>query len=477
VPSRAVANNGEREERGVSSGCAGVIVTHYRWVVCGLLFLATTVNYVDRQVFGLLGPRLTEQYHWSELNFSFIINAFTLAYAVGYMLAGWIIDRLGERKGFALFVTLWSLAAMAHGLVSPLVDHGLPWLQGFLGTSSTLLTPTLLSVAGFSIARFGLGLTEGGNFPGAIRTVGLWHPKSERALSTGIFNSGSNVGIIVAAYAVPLIVDRLQWGWAAAFYLTGALGFVWLLLWLVMYRSPEQHPRVSPAELAHIQSDPPDPPAHIPWLELLRHRQTWAYTIGMFLCSPVWWFYLYWLPKYLKNNHNIDLQSVFWPLLLVYLLADVGSIGGGGLSSWLIRRGASVNVARKAAFLVCALCVVPVMIVARVSNLWLAVSLVGVAAAAHAGFSANLYTIVSDTVPRKAVSSVVGIGGTAACLGMMVLSTLIGWILDWTEKVYGEKDYLIPFLIAGTAYLVATLVIHLLLPRLEPMNLDECPAS
>ena len=264
-----------------------------------------------------------------------------------------MMDRIGERKGFALAVAVWSAAAMAHGLVSPLVYSGLPWLNAvFAGTFLGSLTPAILSVAGFSVARFALGLAEGGNFPGAIKTVGLWHPKSERAMSTGIFNSGSNVGIIVAAYAVPFIVEKMQWGWAAAFYLTGALGFVWLVFWLAMYDSPERHPRVSPAELAHIRSDPPDPPAHISWLSLLRYRQTWAYTLGMFLVSPVWWFYLYWMPKFLKNNHGIDLGQVFWPLLVVYLMADVGSIAGGGLSSWLIRRGASVNVARKTAFLV-----------------------------------------------------------------------------------------------------------------------------
>jgi ACS family hexuronate transporter-like MFS transporter len=237
-----------------------------------------------------------------------------------------------------------------------------------------------------------------------------------------------------------------------------------------MYDSPERHPRVSSAELAFIRSDPPDPPVHIPWLSLLQYRQTWAYTLAMFLVTPIWWFYMYWMPKFLKNNHGIDLQQVFWPLLVVYLLADVGSIGGGGLSSWLIKRGASTNVARKTAFLMCAVCVVPVMCVPRLTNMWVAVFLVGIAAAAHAGFSANLYTIVSDTVPRKAVSSVVGIGGTVGCMGMLVLAPLVGYILDWTQAKYGEKDYLIPFVIAGSVYLIATAVIHLLLPRLEPMT-------
>jgi len=448
--------------------------THYRWVVCSLLFFVTTINYVDRQVFGILGPTLTEEFHWSEKQYSYIVIAFTLAYAVGYVAVGRMMDRIGERKGFAVIVSVWSLAAMAHGLVGPLVYFGLPWLKAtFVGTIAGSLTPAILSVAGFSAARVALGLAEGGNFPGAIKTVSVWHPKSERALSTGIFNSGSNLGIIVAAYAVPFVVVKMQWGWAAAFYLTGALGFVWVALWLAMYDIPQRHPRVSPAELAHIYSDPLDSPVTISWLSLLRYRQTWAYTLAMFLTGPVWWFYLYWLPKFLKNNHGIDLEQVFWPLLLVYLMADVGAIAGGGLSSWLIRRGTSINVARKMAFLICALCIVPVVSVARVTNMWTAMLLVGLAAAAHQGFAANLFTIVSDTVPRRAVSSVVGIGGTAACVGMLVLAALIGHVLDWTEAAYGVKDYLLPFLFAGSAYLIATAVIHLLLPRLDPMRFAD----
>jgi ACS family hexuronate transporter-like MFS transporter len=452
----------------IPDACDGAKMTHYRWVVCALLFFATTVNYVDRQVFAVLGPSLTDEFHWTETQFSSIVWAFTLAYALGYVAMGRVMDQIGVRRGFVLAVTLWSAAAMAHGLIRPMVYSWSPWLTAALGGS--LLAPALASVAGFSVARFALGLAEGGNFPGAIKTVGEWHPKKERAFSTGVFNSGSNVGVIVAAYAVPFIVVEMKLGWPAAFYLTGGLGFVWLLFWLALYRSPDQHPKISAAELAYIRSDPADPLEHISWISLLGYRQTWAYTLAMFLVSPIWWFYMYWMPKFLKNNHGIDLQQVFWPLLVVYLLADVGSIGGGGLSSWLIKRGASTNVARKTAFLVCGVCVVPVMCVARLTNMWAAVFIVGVAAAAHAGFSANLYTIVSDTVPRKAVSSVVGIGGTAGCMGMLVLAPLVGYILDWTQATYGEKDYLIPFVIAGSVYLIATVVIHLLLPRLEPMT-------
>jgi MFS transporter, ACS family, hexuronate transporter len=453
--------------------------THYRWVVCALLFFATTINYVDREVLAVLGPSLTEEFGWSEKEYGLIVVAFTLAYALSYAGMGRLMDRIGVRRGFILAVTLWSLAAMAHGLIHPLVYKGLPWFNAaFAGTFLGGLTRKALSIGAFSVARFALGLSEGGNFPGAIKTVGEWHPKRERALATGIFNSGSNLGVVLAAAIIPLVIRTMGWDWDAAFYVTGALGFLWLMFWIRLYRNPAEHPRVNKAELAHIQSDPPDPPAKIPWISLLRHRQTWAYTIGMFLASPVWWFYLFWTPKFLKNNLDIDLHEVLWPLLVIYSMADVGSVGGGGLSSWLLRRGASLNVARKTAFLICAVCVVPVVLVTQANNMWTAALLIGLAAAAHQGFSANLYTIVSDTVPRKAVSSVVGIGGAASCGGSIVFSMIIGVVLDWTEKVSGRKEYLIPFVMAGSAYLVATVVIHLILPRLEPMKLDpECPTA
>ena len=264
----------------IPDACDGAKMTHYRWVVCALLFFATTVNYVDRQVFAVLGPSLTDEFHWTETDFSFIVRAFTLAYAIGYLAVGWIMDRIGVRRGFVLAVSVWSAAAMAHGFVWPLVYSWTPWLSATLGgTLLGSLTPTFTSVAGFSIARFALGLAEGGNFPGSIKTVGEWYPKKERAFSTGLFNSGSNVGMIVATYAVPTIV-AMQWGWPAAFYLTGSLGFLWLLFWLLMYRSPDQHPKISAAELAYIRSDPADPPEHISWISLLGYRQTWAFTVG-----------------------------------------------------------------------------------------------------------------------------------------------------------------------------------------------------
>jgi ACS family hexuronate transporter-like MFS transporter len=448
--------------------------SHYRWVVCALLFCATSIIYVDRQVWGMLAPSLTEKFQWTESNYSFIVNAFTIAYALGYALGGRVMDIIGVRKGFIILFCVWSTLELTHGLVGPLVDRGLPWMNAaFAGTILGSLTPAIVSVAGFSLIRFFLGLVEGGHFPGAIKTVGQWHPKKERAFSTGLFNSGSNIGTIIALATVPFILRTMHWG--ATFFVTGILGFIWAVIWFFFYRNPERHPRVSPAELALIQSDPPDPSGRIPWLSLLGYRQTWAFVAAMFLVSPVWWFYINWLPKFLKNNHNIDSTVYFLPLLVVYLMADAGSIAGGSLSSWLIKRGDSINVARKSTFLFCAICALPVIFVPRINSMWLAVIIIGLACAAHSGFSANLYTIVSDTVPRKAVSSVVGMGGTAAGVGFFVFSTLIGQVLDWTKKHYGEKDYLIPFMIAGLAYLAATAIIHLLLPRLEPMKFDEAP--
>jgi ACS family hexuronate transporter-like MFS transporter len=409
-----------------------------RWEVCALLFFATTINYIDRQVLGVLKTDLMRELSWNEVDYGNIITAFQIAYAAGYLGMGRLMDGIGVRLGFTLAVFFWSLAAMAHGLAR--------------------------CITGFGLARFGLGLAEGGNFPGAIKTVGEWFPKRERALATGIFNAGSNVGALITPIVVPWLTIR--YGWPTAFYVTGAAGFLWLAAWWLLYRSPDRHPRVTPAELAHIRSDPPDPPVRIPWLSLLRHRQTWAFAAAMFLVSPVWWFYLYWIPGFLRDRHGLDLLAIGPPLVTIYLMTDVGSIAGGWLSSSLLKRGWSVNAARKTALLACALCVVPVVAAAGIGSLWPATLLIGLAASAHQGFSANLYTIVSDTVPRQAVSSVVGIGGMAGAVGGMFIAQLTGYVLQATGS------YVVPFAIAGSAYLVALGVLHLLLPRLEPMRLD-----
>lgn len=411
----------------------------YRWTICALLFAATTINYVDRQVLGILAPSLSQQFGWSEAQYGDIVSWFSLAYAIGFLGAGTLLDRIGVRKGFALSIVAWSLAAIGHA---------------FARTG-----------AGFSVARAFLGLGESGNFPGAIKAVAEWFPKPERALATGIFNAGSNVGAIITPLVVPWIA--LTWGWRWAFIVTGSLGFIWLAFWLALYRSPEGHPKVSRAELAHIQSDPVEAQDRVAWRRLLGHRQTWAFVLGKFMTDPIWWFYLYWLPKFLDAEYGIKLAQVALPLIVIYLAADVGSVGGGWLSGALIKRGWSVNAGRKATMLVAALLIVPTMFAPRAGTMWLAVSIVSVAAAAHQWWSANLFTTASDMFPRRAVASVVGLGGFAGAMGGMLFQRATGRILEASNNDYGAI-----FIICGLAYVSALLVIHLLAPRLAPAALD-----
>jgi ACS family hexuronate transporter-like MFS transporter len=349
------------------------------------------------------------------------------------------MDILGTRMGFSLAVVCWSLAAMGHALAR--------------------------SAFGFGVARFALGLSESGNFPAAIKTVAEWYPKSERALATGIFNSGSNVGAIVAPLVVPWIATRYGWRWA--FVITGATGFAWLAAWLAIYRRPEEHPQLTRVELAHIRSDPAEPLVKIPWARLLRHRQTWAFAAGKFFSDPIWWFFLFWLPKFLSQRYGISLVGLGPPLVVIYLAADLGSIGGGWMSSALIHRGWSVNAGRKTAMFACALCVAPIVLAARASSLWVAVGLISLATAAHQGWSANLFTLVSDTFPRRAVASVVGIGGFAGSVGGMMIATATGYLLEWTGS------YMPIFFVAASAYLVALMVIHALVPDLRAAQLEE----
>jgi MFS transporter, ACS family, hexuronate transporter len=421
----------------LSAASIGAGIGRYRWVICALLFGATTINYVDRQMIAILKNTLQHSIGWNEQGYGNIVAAFQASYAIGLLLAGDLMDRIGTRRGFAAAVSLWSLAGLGHALAR---------------------TPF-----GFGVARFALGLGEAGNFPASIKTVAEWFPRKERAFATGIFNAGTNAGAIIAPLVVPWITLRLGWRWA--FIITGATGFVWLLFWLALYRRPEEHPALSKAELAHIRSDPPEAGTSVPWLSLLPHRQTWAFSLGKLLTDPIWWFYLYWIPDFLQKNYGLDLKHIGPPLVAIYLAADVGSIGGGWLSSTLIHRGWSVNAGRKTAMLLCALCVVPIMLASRAANLWLAVALIGLAAAAHQGWSANLFTLVSDTFPRRAVGSVVGIGGMAGAIGGMVFANRAGHVL----QTHGNYQPL--FLIAGSVYLIALLLIQLLLPRLEPARL------
>ena len=443
---------------GDRSGAVASPAGHIRWVICALLFFAATINYIDRQVIGILKPTLQAEFGWSEIDYADIVFAFQLAYAVGFLIAGRMMDRLGARIGFTIAIVLWSVAAIAHAEATV-----------FGPAAATLLSVVGLSysasVAGFMVARFALGIGEAGNFPAAIKVTAEWFPKRERALATGIFNSGTNVGAIATPLVVPWIT--LTWGWYWAFVATGLLGFLWLAFWLPLYRRPEEHPGLGAAELAYIRSDPPDSPVHIPWRRLIPHRQTWAFMIGKFMTDPIWWLYLFWIPDFFHRNHGIDLKTIGPPLVVIYLVADVGSIGGGWLSSSLIKRGWTVNAARKCAMLICASAVLPMVFASGAKNVWVAVALVSIAAAAHQGWSANLFTTASDMFPRKAVGSVVGLGGMAGAVGGMLIAKLTGYILQATGS------YLSVFFIAAFTYLVALLIIHLLVPSLAPVDVDQ----
>jgi ACS family hexuronate transporter-like MFS transporter len=407
-----------------------------RWMICGLLLFAATVNYMDRQVIALLKPTLQVQFGWDDIGYSNIVFAFQLAYAAGLLFVGKLIDRLGTRKGFSLAVFMWSVAAMAHAAAG--------------------------SVFQFELARFSLGLGESGSFPASVKAVAEWFPKRERALATGIFNSGTNIGAMVAPLIVVWLTNRF--GWRMAFIATGALGFIWILCWLSLYHRPEEDRLVSAGELAYIHSDPPDPPNQetIPWQRLLRLRQTWAIALGKLFTDPIWWVYLFWMPDFLSRNLGLNLAGMRLPLFVIYSGASVGSISGGWLSSSLLKRGWSLNASRKIALLACALAVTPILIAARTTDAWLAIFLIALAAGAHQGWSANLYTLASDMFPRSAVGSVVGFASTVGAISGMLFAKAVGYILQ------GTGSYVAVFLMAGLAYLVGLGFIQALAPRLKP---------
>ena len=394
---------------------------------------------MDRQVLGILAPTLQKDIGWSEAQYGAIVSWFTLAYAFGYLGAGRLMDEIGTRLGFAVSVVVWSLAAIAHSFAR--------------------------TVTHFGLARAALGVGESGNFPASIKTVAEWFPVRERAFATGIFNAGSNIGAIITPLFVPWIALTL--GWQAAFIVTGLLGFIWLVFWLPIYRRPQEHPRVSAGELALIQSDPRESTIPVKWSTLLKHREAWAYAIGKFMTDPIWWFYLYWLPKFLDSRYGIKLASVALPLIVIYVLADVGSIFGGWLSGALISRRWSVNAARKTTMLFAAVAIVPTMFAPAANGLWLSVAIVGLAAAAHQWWSANIFTLASDMFPRRALGTVVGIGGFAGAMGGVVFQRVTGSVLQ-----SNGHDYTPIFIVCGLAYVSALLVIHLLVPRIAQVNVD-----
>ncbi len=430
--------------------------TNYRWTICGLIFFATTINYLDRVVISLLKPSLEKDFNWTETDYSNLVMVFQAAYAIGMLGIGGIIDKIGTKKGYALSLTLWSIVGVA--------------------------TAFAKTTFGFGVARAALGLSEAGNFPAAIKTVAEWFPKKERALATGIFNSGTNIGAIVAPLTVPFIAENYGWQWA--FILTGATGVIWLVLWLIIYEKPADHKKVSPSELAYINSDADERleeataagALKISWFKLLTFRPTWAFFFGKLLTDPIWWFYLFWLPAFLKAQYGLQGTALALPVAMVYTIASVGSVFGGWLPLNFTKNGMSIFQARKTSMFIYALCAIPVVFAQWLGsmNIWLAVLIIGFAASAHQAWSANIFTTVSDMFPRRAVASVTGIGGMAGAFGGILIARLAGKLFDYYKGIGQiETGYYIMFIICGSAYLTAWGVMHLLVPKFKPISISE----
>lgn len=410
-----------------------------RWTICALLFAATTLNYMDRMVLGLLKPTIQHSIGMSEVGYGYVVVAFQVAYAVGMLAMGRIIDRVGTRIGYILVMGIWSLSAMGHALANTVLEFG--------------------------IARFGLGIGESGNFPVAIKTVAEWFPQKERSLATGIFNSGTNLGAILAPLAVPWVVLTFH-TWHAGFLITGVFSATWVVLWFFYYHKPTEHTKLSPAELKYINEGMTEPPKpSTPWLKLFQHRQTWAFFTGKFLTDPIWWFYLFWLPSYFTSKFHLTLSTLGLPLIIVYTAATVGSIFGGWLPAPFLKLGMPVPRARMTAMLVCACAVVPIFLTAYTHSEWACIGLLSLATAAHQGWSANLFTTVSDMFPRSEVASVTGIGGTAGAIGGALIAFAAGLILQYMHT------YAPLFVIAASAYLIAWVFINLLAPGLRKAEL------
>jgi ACS family hexuronate transporter-like MFS transporter len=416
------------------------------------VFFATTINYLDRAVISLLKSTLSKELSWNENDYANIVIAFQLCYAIGFLGAGRLIDKLGTKIGYALATTLWSIAAIGHGFV----------------------TNTL----GFFIARGALGVTESGNFPAAIKTVAEWFPKKERAFATGIFNSGANIGAILAPLTVPFIAA--QYGWKWAFILTGLIGFIWLVLWFIFYEVPAKHKKLSVAEFEYIRGDADEQASealvankNISWSKLLTYRQTWAFALGKFLTDPVWWFYLFWLPDFLEKQYHLSKTEIALPLALAYVLSTIGSVFGGWLPMQFVKLGWPIFRARKTAMLIFGLCAIPVLSAQYIGgfNMWLAVCVIGFAMAAHQAWSANIFTTVSDMFPKSTTASVTGIGGMFGALGGILIARSAGKLFEYYKSINdGPTGYLIMFLICGLIYIVAWLVMHLLVPKLKKIE-------
>lgn len=428
----SLMGNGKAQDAG-----SGVEKTGYRWRICALLFFATTLNYMDRHVLSILAPTLQGEIGWTEIEYGYIVAAFQAAYGMGVVLVGKLLDRKGIRVLYALAVSVWSLAGMAHA---------------FAG-----------SVMGFAASRFALGLGEAANFPAALKTVSEWFPPKERALVAGIFNAGANVGIIGAAFLVPWITLNYSWEWA--FIVVGMLGFIWVIAWLMIYKKPEQHPSLSVQELRYIQTGNEDEEDTIlPWKTVLLKKETIIVCVVRFISDPTWWFLLFWLPKFLNEKHGITLADIGAPMIIIYVIADIGSVAGGWASSNMIKRNKSIDEARKRILLICALGVIPIIFASQTGNLYIAVGLISLAAASHTGWMANIYAIISDVFPRNAIGTVTGISVLAAVAGGMVYATAIGFILEKTGS------YFLIFLISGFAYLTAWIILKIGIPVIKPIK-------
>lgn len=412
-------------------------VGRYRWVICGLLFAATIINYIDRQMIGVLKPTLMADLHWTEKDFAGVIIWFQFAYAIGYIIFGKVVDQVGARVGYTIAFVIWQVAHILHGAAHSMMH--------------------------FALARFALGIGESGNFPAGIKAVTEWFPAKERAFAIGVFNAGANIGAVLTPLVIPYMV--LAWGWRSAFVITGVVSFAWLIAWWTLYRSPREHPKVTEAELAWIEQDPADKVQKLGYGSVLTKRETWAYALGKFFIDPIWWFFLFWLPGYLFERYHLDLKSFGIPLAAIYLVSDMGSVAGGWLSSRLMRAGYTANVARKVTMLVCCFAVLPVLFAESLTSVWMAVGVIGIATAAHQAFSANLYALPADMFPRGAVGSVIGIGGTVGAVGGILMSFYAG------EVLARIGSYWPLFAVAGSAYFVALACVHFLSPRLARVDM------